>query len=55
MNFIDFLDSEIAFHKEVENPWYWKLICIIFGKKECHEVLVDELEFIRFNYGRYHD
>jgi hypothetical protein len=50
MKFIDLLDIEISFHKEVENPWYWKVICKLFHKKECHEVLVNELGFLRFYY-----
>jgi hypothetical protein len=55
MKFVDFLDDEINFHKEHQNRWYWKVICKIFGMKECQEVLVDELEFIQFYYGRFHE
>jgi hypothetical protein len=43
----DVLDIEIAFHSEVENPWYWRWICKLFRKRECHEVLVNELKFLK--------
>jgi hypothetical protein len=43
----ELLDQEIAFHSEVENPWYWRWICKLFQKRECHKVLVNELRFLK--------
>jgi hypothetical protein len=47
IQFIDLLNGEITFHSEIENPWYWRWICKLFGKKECHEVVVGELEYLK--------
>jgi len=45
----DLINEEIAFHSEIEEPWYWRLICKIFRKSECHEVLLNELRFLKKN------
>lgn len=47
MDIFDFIDLEINFHSEIRNPWYWRAICRIFGKKECHVVLVEELKRLK--------
>jgi hypothetical protein len=52
MNLDELLDFEIAFHSEVENPWYWRVICRLFNKRECHKAVVSELRFIKKYYKR---
>jgi hypothetical protein len=38
---------EIGFHSDVTNPWYWRWICKLFGKKEYHTVVVGELKLLK--------
>jgi hypothetical protein len=45
----DLINEEIAFHSEIENPWYWQWICKLFGRHECHIVLLNELRFLKKN------
>jgi len=44
---LDVINLEIGFHSDVTNPWLWRLVCRLFNKKECHEVLVNELKYLR--------
>ena len=44
---LDVINTEIGFHSDITNPWYWRWICRIFKKRECHEVLVRELLFLK--------
>ena len=55
MNLDELLDFEIQFQSEVKNPWYWRVICRLFNKKECHEAVVGELRFLKKYYRRLDD
>lgn len=50
---LDVINDEIYFHSDVITPWYWHWICRIFHKRECHEVLVNELQFLKKCLGTY--
>jgi hypothetical protein len=43
----EILDQEIAFHIDTKNLWYWRWICSLFGKPECHVILTNELRFLK--------
>lgn len=53
MDFDEVFATEMDFHAEIQNPWYWRTICRIFNKKECHEVVLKELAFLRMAYDLY--
>ena len=41
-----FIEDEISFHREHENPWYWKIIHRIFRKRLASDIVVNELGMI---------
>lgn len=55
MNLEEFIDSEISFHQEINNPWYWKLISRLFGRQLCNEAVVSELVTIKMEFDINHN